>query len=216
MIAAVPRLTPTRAPELMSTDRTRLDALLAATVLGHIGFLDEDGHPVVMPSAVVRWGDLLLTHGSTGSRWLRRIGSGVPVSVSIAVVDGIMVARSAFESALLYRSAVLFGTFSSVEGERKREALDVLTERLIPGRVAEVRASTAKELAATILLSMPMATWSFRELDDWPHDGAEDVAGDAWAGHVRYGPAPVTVVSAPDLRPGIDPPASLAHAAKPV
>jgi nitroimidazol reductase NimA-like FMN-containing flavoprotein (pyridoxamine 5'-phosphate oxidase superfamily) len=193
----------------MSTDRTYLDALLASTVLGHIGFLDEDGHPVVMPSAVVRWGDLLLTHGSTGSRWLRRIGSGVPVSVSIAVVDGVVVARSAFESALLYRSAVLFGSFSRIEGERKRDALDALTDRLIPGRVAEIRPSTTKELAATILLSMPIETWSFRMLDDWPHDPPEDVAGEAWAGQVRYGPPAVAVVSAPDLRPGIDPPASV-------
>jgi nitroimidazol reductase NimA-like FMN-containing flavoprotein (pyridoxamine 5'-phosphate oxidase superfamily) len=209
MITAVPRLTPARAPELMSTDRERLRALLASTVLGHVGFLDEGGHPVVMPSAVVRWGDVLLTHGSTGSRWLRRIGSGVPVSVSIAAVDGILVARSAFESALLYRSAVLFGRFSPIEDERKREALDVLTDRLIPGRVAEVRPSTAKELAATILLSMPIETWSFRMLDDWPHDPPEDVAGEAWAGQVRYGPPPATVVSAPDLRPGIDPPPSL-------
>jgi nitroimidazol reductase NimA-like FMN-containing flavoprotein (pyridoxamine 5'-phosphate oxidase superfamily) len=210
MIAAVPRLTPTRAPELMSTDRMHLDALLASTMLGHVGFLDEDGHPVVMPSAVVQWGDLLLTHGSTGSRWLRRIGSGVPVSVSIAVVDGIVVARSAFESALLYRSAIIFGTFSRIEGERKREALDVLTDRLIPGRVAEVRASTVKELAATTLLSMPIETWSFRMLDDWPHDPPEDVAGGAWAGQLRFGPPPVTVVSSPDLRPGIDPPPSVA------
>jgi nitroimidazol reductase NimA-like FMN-containing flavoprotein (pyridoxamine 5'-phosphate oxidase superfamily) len=209
----VPRLEPTRAPHLMSTNRTALDALLASTVLGHVGFLDEDGRPVVVPTAVVQWGDLLLTHGSTGSRWLRRIGSGVPVSVSIAVVDGVMVARSAFESALLYRSAVLFGTFSRIEGERKREALDVLTERLIPGRVAQIRTSTAKELDATMLLSMPIETWSVRILDQWPHDPPQDVAGEAWAGQLRYGPPPVTVLNAPDLRPGIDPPPSLAGGA---
>ncbi|ONH32973.1 pyridoxamine 5'-phosphate oxidase family protein [Pseudofrankia asymbiotica] len=203
----MPRTEPTRLPELMSHDRADLDRLLASTVLGHVGFVD-DGHPVVLPTAVIRWDDQLVIHGSTGSRWLRAIATGRPVSVSVAAIDGVLVARSAFESALLYRSAVLFGAFTPITGPDKETALDVLTDRITPGRVAELRRPTTRELAATLLLAMPIRQWSMRVLDDWPHDPADDVAGPAWAGHVRFGAPPLTALDAPDLRPGIPPPTS--------
>jgi nitroimidazol reductase NimA-like FMN-containing flavoprotein (pyridoxamine 5'-phosphate oxidase superfamily) len=196
-------------PEKMTGDRGALDALLASTVLGHVAFVDADGGPAVVPTAVVRWGDLLLTHGSTGSRWLRRIGQGVPVAVSVATVDGLVVARSAFESSVVYRSAVLFGSFAPVPEEQRAEALDALTERFLPGRTAEVRASTRKELAATSVLAMPITDWSLRVSDGWPEDGEDDVAGSAWAGQVRFGAPATTVRPAPDLRPGIAVPASV-------
>ncbi|MBO0842209.1 MAG: pyridoxamine 5'-phosphate oxidase family protein [Nocardioides sp.] len=204
----MPHTSPTRFPEMMSTSRADLDALLDSTVLGHVGFVD-DGHPVVIPTAVVRWGDRLLAHGSTGSRWLRKVARGVPVSVSIAAIDGVVVARSAFESSLLYRSAVCFGAFAPVQEPDLREALDVFTSRLLPGRTGEVRPSTAKELAATLLLSMPLDDWSLRISDEWPDDPAADVAGDAWAGQIRFGEPPMAPYGAPDLRLGIPVPASV-------
>jgi nitroimidazol reductase NimA-like FMN-containing flavoprotein (pyridoxamine 5'-phosphate oxidase superfamily) len=203
----MPRTEPTRLPDLMSHDRADLDRLLASTVVGHVGFVD-DGHPVVLPTAVARWDDRLLIHGSTGSRWLRTVTAGCPVSVSITTVDGVLVARSAFESALLYRSAVLFGSFTPVTGTDKETALDILTDRIIPGRVAELRRPTARELAATQLLAMPIRDWSLRILDTWPDDPTDDVDGPAWAGHVRIGPPSLTVHPAPDLRPNIPTPAS--------
>ncbi len=190
-------------PEMMSADRADLDALLDRTVLGHFAFADEDGRPVALPSVIARWGDRVLTHGSTGSRWLRRIAAGVPVAVSVATVDGIVVARSAYASSLLYASAVLFGAFTPLAGEEKLAALDVLTDRLLPGRTAEVRRPTAKELAATTMLAMPIGEWSVRLSDGWPEDPQDDVAGPAWAGLVRFGPPPATLAGAPDLRPGI-------------
>src|SRR5262245_32396927 len=110
------RTEPTRLPALMSRDRAALDALLASTVVGHIGFVD-DGQPVVLPTAGRRWGGQPVIHGSTGSRWMRTIAAGAPVCVSVTAVDGVLVARSAFESALLYRSAVLFGSFGPVGGD---------------------------------------------------------------------------------------------------
>jgi len=206
----MPRLEPTRLPELMSSDRAQLDALLASTVVGHVGFV-HDGLPVVLPTIVVPWGDRLVMHGSTGSRWMRHIASGAPVAVSIAAVDGVLVARSAFESSLLYRSAVLFGAFAAIEADERLAALDVLTERLLPGRVGELRRPTGRELAATQLLAMPIHEWSLRIFDSWPEDPPEDVAGSAWAGQVRFGAPPVTVVGAPDLRPGIPVPPSAGH-----
>lgn len=205
------RLTSTRSPHHMSTDVADLYAVLDATFLGHVAFVDE-GRPVVMPTAIARWGDRLLTHGSTGSRWLRRIGEGVPVCVSLAEVGGLVVARSAFESAVIYRSAMVFGAFAPVAEADKVEALDVLTDRLIPGRSAEVRPSTRRELAATMLLEMPLETWSVRLLDDMPDDPDDDVAGPAWAGQVRFGPPSRQILAAPDLRAGIEVPASVQEA----
>jgi nitroimidazol reductase NimA-like FMN-containing flavoprotein (pyridoxamine 5'-phosphate oxidase superfamily) len=193
---------PTRLPELMSTDRAELDALLDDTVLAHIGFVSE-GHPVVIPTGVCRIGERVLAHGSTGSRWMRLLAAGVPVSVSIASVDGIVVARSAFESSLHYRSAVLFGSFAAVTGEEKLTALDAFVERLLPGRTSEVRPSTKREIAATSMLALTIESWSLRVSDGWPEDEEADVAGDAWAGVVPIERRAATPMAAPDLQRGI-------------
>ncbi len=198
-------------PERMSRDRADLDALFESTVLAHIAFIDEDGSPAVVPTAVARLGDTVVAHGSTGSRWMRLIASGIPTAVSLAAVDGVVVARSAFESSLVYTSGVLFGSWAALEGDAKEQALRAMTDRLIPGRTAEVRASTKRELAATTVLGMPIGEWSLRSSDHWPEDPDEDIAGDAWAGVLRYGPsaATVRVHPAPDLRSGIPEPASI-------
>ncbi len=203
------RTTPIRLPRTMSTDRAALDALLASTVVGHVAFVTAEGEPAVLPTAVVRRGDELVVHGSTGSRWMR-LASGSPAVVSIAVVDGVVVARSAFESSLLYRSAVLFGRFRTLRGAEQSAALDAITERLIPGRVPEVRPSSRKELAATLVLAMPIDEWSLRVSDGGPAPPAEDGAGPAWAGTVRFGKRPTGVADAPDLRDGIPVPPSIA------
>ena len=106
-------------PEMMSHDRGALDALFDATIVGHVAFVDEDGGPAVLPTAVVRWGDRLVVHGSTGSRWMR-LAAGSPAVVSITAVDGIIVARSAFESSVSYRSAVVFGSFETLKSALRR------------------------------------------------------------------------------------------------
>jgi uncharacterized protein len=164
------RTTPTRMPELMSSDRSDLDTLLDKTVLAHIAFVSGDGTPALLPTMAARWGDRILVHGSTGSTWMRQIAAGIPVAVSLAVIDGIVVARSAFESSLLYSSAVLFGSFASVAAEEKEAALEVFTNRLLPGRAGEIRHPAARELAATILLAMPIGEWSLRGNNGWPDD----------------------------------------------
>ena len=195
-------------PELMSRDRRELDELLDSTLVASVAYTAEDGTPSVLPTGFARWGDSIVIHGSTGSRWMR-LASGTPAAVSETAVDGIVVARSAFESSLLYRSAVLFGAFRRLEEEEKLAALDVLTDALVPGRVAEVRASTPKELAATLVLAMPIAEWSLRISDGWPEDPDDDIAGDAWAGHIRFGARPTEIVGAPDLRAGVPIPPSV-------
>ena len=191
------------------TDRAALDALLDEVHLGHFALV-VDGHPVVLPIAVARDGDAVLAHGSTGSPWLRALASGVETSLAVTAVDGLQVARTAFESGINYRSAVLFGRCSVVsDAPEKRRALDVLTDALIPGRVAEVRASTAKELAATLVLALPIEKWSMKVTDAWPEDAEDDMAGSAWAGVVPLAPRYGAPVSSPDLRAGIAVPASV-------
>ena len=197
-----------RLPELASTDRAALDALLDEALVGHFALVAEDGTPAVLPTAVIRDGDRVLCHGSTGSRWMRRLASGVPTALAVTSYDGVVVARSAFESSIRYRSAVLFGSCTPVT-EGKEQVLDLVTERLLPGRVAEVRRPTKAELAATLVLSLPIDDWSLRVSDGWSEDGEDDVAGPAWAGVVPVRPAYGVPQPAPDLRDGIAVPASV-------
>ena len=201
----------TRLPEYASADREALDRLLDEQIMGHVGLVRPDGYPVVLPTAIARDGDRLLLHGSTGSPWMRAAASGAPVCVQVTAADAIIVARSAFESSLRYRSAVLFGVCESLDGEQKQAALDVLTEHLIPGRTREVRRPTAKELAATLVLALPIAEWSLKVSDGWSEDPESDIAGDAWAGVLPIVTGYGEPAAAPDLRPGIAVPASVSQ-----
>jgi nitroimidazol reductase NimA-like FMN-containing flavoprotein (pyridoxamine 5'-phosphate oxidase superfamily) len=197
-----------RLPELASTDRGALDALLDGALVGHFGLVAEDGTPVVIPTAVIRDGDRVLAHGSTGSRWMRRLASGVPTALAITSYDGLVVARTAFESSIHYRSAVLFGHCARVTDD-KQQVLDLITERLLPGRVGEVRRPTKAELAATLVLALPIEDWSLRISDGWPEDQDSDVAGPAWAGVVPLHQVYDSPLDAPDLRAGIEVPPSV-------
>jgi nitroimidazol reductase NimA-like FMN-containing flavoprotein (pyridoxamine 5'-phosphate oxidase superfamily) len=200
----------TRLPERAVTDRAELDRLLDDTFLAHVGLADDQGGVVVIPTAVVRDGDRVLVHGSSGSGWMRRAADGRPACLTVTDLSGIVVARSAFENSLRYRSAVLFGTFTRLAEADVPGALEIFTEHLLPGRVAEVRPNHRRELAATMVLSMPIQQWSLKISADWPEDPPEDVAGSTWAGVIPFdarrlgGPLP-----APDLRPGIPVPASV-------
>jgi nitroimidazol reductase NimA-like FMN-containing flavoprotein (pyridoxamine 5'-phosphate oxidase superfamily) len=200
----------TRLDELQTTSRASLDELLASTPLATVALV-RDGHPVVFPTGFARVADDLVIHGSTGSPWLRALAAGAPAAVSVTTLDGVVVARSAFESSFRYRSAVLFGVFEPVPEADHVAYLEALTDAFIPGRVAELRASNRKELAATLALRMPIAedNWSLKVSDGWPDDPDEDVAGDAWAGVVPMTVAYGAPQAAPDLTPGIAVPASI-------
>ena len=201
------RTTITRLREKGSTERADLDALLDSCILGHFGLVDDDGRPVVIPTAVVRDGDRVLAHGSTGSRWMRRLSGGTPTCLTVTELSGVVVARSAFESSLHYRSAVLFGACTRVADADA--VLDLITERLIPGRTGEIRRPTKAELAATLVLELPISEWSLKISAGWPDDPDDDVAGDAWAGIVPMVTSYAAPRPAPDLRAGIDVPDSV-------
>jgi uncharacterized protein len=199
---------PIRLPEKASSDRADLDALLDSSRVGHFGLVAEDGTPAVIPTMVVRDGDRVLAHGSTGSRWMRRLATGVPTALAVTAYDGLVVARSAFESSIRYRSAVVFGRCSTVTEDKER-FLDLVTEALIPGRCAEIRRPTKAELAATLVLSLPLEDWSLKISAGWPEDEEDDIAGPAWAGVVPVRQTHDAPQAAPDLREGIDVPPSV-------
>jgi uncharacterized protein len=199
---------PTRLPEKASTDRATLDRLLDSALVGHFGLVAGDGTPVVLPTAVIRDGDRVLAHGSTGSRWMRMLAGGAPTALAVTAYDGLIVARSAFESSIRYRSAVLFGRCSTVTDDKER-VLDLVTERLLPGRVAEIRRPSRAELAATLVLALPIEDWSLKVSDGWPEDEPEDVAGSAWAGVVPLRVSYDAPQPAPDLARGIEVPESV-------
>lgn len=200
----------TRISEKQETSRHRLDELLDSTPLATVALV-RDGHPVIFPTGFARIGDDLVIHGSTGSPWMRALAGGAPAAVSVTALDGVVVARSSFESSFRYRSAAVFGVFERIPDAEKLGYLDAVTEKFIPGRVAELRPSTRKELAATLALRMPIGadSWSLKISDGWPEDPEEDVAGDAWAGVVPMSVAYGVPRPAPDLGPGIAVPASV-------
>jgi hypothetical protein len=197
-----------RMPEKGVRDLGQLYALLDSQYVGHVGLV-RDGGPVVVPTGIARDGDRLLVHGSTGSGWMRLLADGADACVTVTSLHGVVVARSTFESSFHYRSAVLFGRFTALQEADKRAALDVVAEHFIPGRTGEVRASTAKELAATLVLAMPIDAWSLKVSEQWPDDEPSDVEGDAWAGVVPMRTTFGDPQPAPDLRDGIPIPPSV-------
>jgi nitroimidazol reductase NimA-like FMN-containing flavoprotein (pyridoxamine 5'-phosphate oxidase superfamily) len=186
-----------RLPEKAAHDRADLDAVLDASRVAHLAFV-HDGHPVNVPVACARDGDRLLLHGSTGSRLFRALATGAPVCATATLLDGMVLARSAFESSMHYRSAMVFGVATEVE--EKEAALRAMSEAWMPGRWATLRAPRAKELAATMVLALPLTEWSVKISAGDPDDPLEDLDEPVWAGVLpivsSYGePRP-----APDLR----------------
>jgi nitroimidazol reductase NimA-like FMN-containing flavoprotein (pyridoxamine 5'-phosphate oxidase superfamily) len=209
-MAATPSTQVTRLREKQDTSRERLYELLDSTPLATIALV-RDGHPVVFPTGFARVGDELVIHGSTGSPWLRALAAGASAAVSVTTLDGVVVARSGFESSFRYRSAAIFGAFEVIDGDDKVRYLDALVESFLPGRVAELRASNRRELAATQALRLAIGdtNWSLKVSAGWPKDPPEDITSGAWGGVV-----PMTVtygapLPAPDNVPGTRTPASV-------
>lgn len=188
-----------RLPEKAAAARADLNAVLDAARVAHVAFV-EDGSPVNIPVAAARDGDRLLLHGSTGSRLFRTLASGTEVCVTLTLLDGLVLARSAFESSMHYRSAMVFGTPTQVGADAKAAALQAMSEAWMPGRWETLRPPTAKELASTMVLELPLAEWSVKISDGAPDDPPADLDEPVWAGVLpivaRYGEP----VPAPDLR----------------
>lgn len=186
-LSPTPRTTLGRSPHRALSDRAALHALLGAGVVAHVGVVRADG-PLVLPMAYGLDPDgpdeagSLYLHGSVAARWLGAV-VGHPACVSVTELDGIVAARSGMHHSMNYRSAVVLGRARLVEDpEERRRALDLVVDQLVPGRAATLRPATRKELAATIVLAVPLAEASVKARAGDPADDADDVAAGAWAG----------------------------------
>jgi nitroimidazol reductase NimA-like FMN-containing flavoprotein (pyridoxamine 5'-phosphate oxidase superfamily) len=198
----LPRTQVRRLPEKQVEDRAALDALLDQALVGHLAVV-TDGWPYVVPVGMARDGDRVLCHGSTGARLFRGLAAGEPTCLTVTIVDGLVLARSQFESSMNYRSAMILGRCTELEFRAKAAALAVLTEHLMPGRGADSRGPSKKELAQTSVLELPIEEWSLKvSAHADPDDQDEDLDLPYWAGvlplhHVWGEPRPSS-----DLRGG--------------
>jgi uncharacterized protein len=203
-----------RLRERQVRDRSQLDAILDAGLVAHVAVC-RGGVPLLLPVAYARDGDRLVLHGSTGAGLLRAVASGALVAVAVTHLDGVVYARTAFESSMNYRSVVVYGTATVLEGDEKFEAVRVLTEHLMPGRWDEVRPPTRQELAATLVLAVPLDEVSVKVRTGGPSDERPDDPG-AWAGVLPLGTRVGVPVPAEDLDAHAPlPPSVLAAMARP-
>jgi len=171
-----------RLPKRGKYERETVFAILDEGFVCHVGF-SVDGQPYVIPTNYGRSGEILYLHGSAASRMLRTLSEGVPVSVTVTHVDGLVLARSAFHHSVNYRSVVILGTARLVtDAAEKMEALRVFTEHVMKGRWDDVRQPTEQELKATTVLALPLEEVSAKVRTGGPVDDEEDYALPVWAG----------------------------------
>jgi uncharacterized protein len=204
-----------REPHRGAYDREAIYKILDEAIVCHVGFT-MDGQPYVIPTLAARVADALYFHGSAASRMLRNLSAGIPVCVTVTLVDGIVLARSVFNHSMNYRSVVVLGTATLVDSPaEKLEALHAFTEKLIPGRWNDARQPNEKELKATSILRLPITEASAKIRSGPPEDDSEDYALKVWAGVV-----PLHLAAEPGIRdercdPAIPTPAYAAHYARP-
>jgi hypothetical protein len=194
-----------RIPQRGVYDKAEVYKILDEGFLCHVGFA-TDGQPFVIPTGYARSGDRIFIHGSAASRMMRTMGGGVDVCVTVTLVDGFVLARSAFHHSLNYRSVVILGRAQALESaEEKMAALQAFTNHVLPGRWEEVRQPSEQELKATTVLELPLAEVSAKVRNGPPVDDAEDLAVPAWAGVVPLRGRLGTPVAMQDLVEGVAP-----------
>ncbi len=171
-------------PARGSNEWTEICAILDVAFLAHVGFA-LDGQPFVIPTLYGRQGETLYLHGSAASRTMRQLEQGIAACVTVTLVDGLVLARSAFHQSINYRSVVAFGMARKIQDDfAKAEALRVLSDHVIAGRWDDVRLPTAQELKATTVLAFEIEEASAKVRTGPPKDDAEDYALPIWAGVV--------------------------------
>jgi len=192
-----------RAPQRGAHDRATIDAILDEALIAHVAWV-QDGRPAVIPTLLARDGDDVLIHGSSASRAIRALRAGLEACVEVTLIDGLVLARSAFHHSINYRSVILYGTLE--EAPDKERALEIFTEKLIPGRWEHVRRPNQKELRGTAALKLRIDEGSAKIRTGPPVDDDEDYELDAWAGVVPLTLTAQAPVPDPLLREGIDTP----------
>jgi hypothetical protein len=186
-VGATSRTKVRRAPEKTVVDREIVNAILDAGLVAHVACL-VDGQPFVMPVGYARDGDRVLIHGSAASRVFKALAAGQPTCLTVTLLDGIVLARSAFESSMNYRCVIALGVCEVLEGDEKEAALLRITDYLLPGRTAHARVSAPKESKATLMLALQLTEVSCKVSENFSEDDPDDLVdpiySNIWAGYV--------------------------------
>ena len=200
------RTTLKRLPKRGHYERETINAILDEGFICHVGFV-VDGQPFVIPTGYARVNETLFIHGSQASRMLRSLAGGIDVCLTVTLIDGLVLARSAFHHSMNYRSVVVFGKATVVEDpEEKLAALLALSEHFIRGRWKDVREPSDQELRATTVLSLPLTEASSKVRTGPPLDDDEDYALPVWAGVIPLRLLAGEPIKDPSLPDGIEPP----------
>jgi len=176
------RTTLRRHPERALAEREDVDAILDEALVAHVGFID-DGAPVVIPTTYARDGDILYLHGSVGGRLAETLSSAEQICVTVTLLDGLVLARSAFNHSMNYRSVVIFGKPRLVTDHAEKErAFAALVEHVVPGRGADTRGASAGELSATGVVAVDLRECSAKSRRGPPKDASADASSPYWAG----------------------------------
>jgi nitroimidazol reductase NimA-like FMN-containing flavoprotein (pyridoxamine 5'-phosphate oxidase superfamily) len=200
--APTPRTSVRRHPERGVYDRGTIDGILDEALICHVGF-EVEGQPYVIPTIHARVGDELYLHGSPASRMLRTIGEGVDVCVTVTLLDGLVLARSVYHHSLNYRSVLVLGRAREVaDPAEKLRAMEAVVEHVVPGRWADARRPTEKEIAGTSILALALDEASAKIRTGPPKDNTADLELPVWAGVVPLSLVPGPPVADPELAPG--------------
>lgn len=193
-----------RQPQRGRYDRVSIDEVLDSCLVAHVAFVAGD-QPFCVPMLYARVDDALYIHGSSASRAVRTLEAGVPACATVTAIDGLVLARSAFEHSANYRSAMLLGSFRRVEDPQDRlAAFEAFTNKLVPGRWNEVRHPNAQELKAAAILRLPIDEAAVKIRTGPPSDDdSPDASIDTWAGVVPIVTRIGEPVPAPALKDGI-------------
>ncbi|MET0151199.1 MAG: pyridoxamine 5'-phosphate oxidase family protein [Candidatus Binatia bacterium] len=210
-----PRTTVKRMPKRGAYDRATIEAILDEGLVCHLGFAVE-GQPYVLPTIYARVGDEVYLHGSAASRMLGTLGDGVALCLTVTLLDGLVLARSAFHHSVNYRSVVLLGTARAViEPEAKTRALHAIVDHVLADRWQAVRPPTEQEMKATTVLALPLSEASAKLRSGGPLDDEEDYELPVWAGHLPLTLVPGAPVPDARLVGGVAVPAGLAGYRRP-
>jgi nitroimidazol reductase NimA-like FMN-containing flavoprotein (pyridoxamine 5'-phosphate oxidase superfamily) len=201
-----PRTRLKRLPKRGAHDFATVAAILDEGFFCHVGFVSS-GQPYVIPTGYGRKGRTLYIHGSFASRMLNELATGIPMCLTVTLVDGLVLARSGFHSSVNYRSVVVLGTAQSVAGKEKAAALEIISEQILPGRWAEIRWPNPKELKATTVLKLDIDEASAKIRTGPPLDDEDDYALKCWAGVLPLKLRPGEPVADPRLPHDIPVPA---------
>jgi uncharacterized protein len=199
-------------------DRETIDAILDEGFVCHVGLQTDRGYPVVIPLAYGRRGDIVYLHGSAASRLFRNArAEQAEICMTVTLVDGLVVARSTYNTDINYRSVVIIGKAAEVKDlDEKRHGLDLMVDHIIPGRSEDARPPTEKELRSTMLLRLPLAESSAKVRTGWPLDEEEDYDLDIWAGVIPFSTTVEPAHADPALRVDAPVPAYVARYRRPV